>query len=310
VVRELRWEALRAKSEPRALFSYSYTALEPFRAARERGWFTVLGQIDPGPVEERLVAEAHAAHPELRTKWHPAPSRYWDAWREECELADCVMVNSTWSREALVQEGVPVGKIAVVPLVYEPPAEAAGFVRAYPDRFTPERPLRVLFLGQVNVRKGMGHVLEAMRRLAGAPVEWWIVGPPEFAPPADLAGQPAIHWTGPVGRGEVTRFYREADVFLFPTLSDGFGLTQLEAMAWGLPVIATQRCGDVVTEGVDGLRLSDVTAESIVSAVNTCLTTPATLRSWAAQATRAAARFPLSGLAGQLDGLTPSGVAA
>ena len=309
VVRELRWEARRAGDEPRALFSYSYTAREPFRAAKERGWFTVLGQIDPGPVEERLVGEAHAAHPGLKTKWHPAPAAYWKAWREECELADCVMVNSEWSREALMTEGVPGEKIAVVPLVYEPPPEAAGFQRTYPDQFTPERPLRVLFLGQVNVRKGMGHVLEAMRRMRGRPVEWWIVGPAEFPPPEDLAAAPGIRWTGPVARGETARCYREADVFLFPTLSDGFGLTQLEAMTWRLPVIATQRCGDAVTDGVDGLRLSEVSADSIVSAVESCLAEPGRLARWAERAPEAARRFTLDGLSQRLTGLARAGAA-
>ena len=64
-----------------------------------------------------------------------------------------------------------------------------------------------------------------------------------------------VHWHGP--RGETAaRFYREADVFLFPTLSDGFGLTQLEAQAWRLPVIASRFCGDVVQDGVNGLLLA------------------------------------------------------
>jgi glycosyltransferase involved in cell wall biosynthesis len=198
---------------------------------------------------------------------------------------------------------VPAGKIAVVPLVYSPPPEAAEFVRTYPDRFTAERPLRVLFLGQVNVRKGMGHVLEAMRRMRGRPVDWWMVGPADFPPPEDLATAPGMRWTGPVPRGETARWYREADVFLFPTLSDGFGLTQLESLAWRLPVIATRRCGDAVTDGVDGLRLSEVSADSIVSAVEQCLAEPGRLARWADRAPEAARRFTLDGLSQRLVGL-------
>jgi glycosyltransferase involved in cell wall biosynthesis len=41
-------------------------------------------------------------------------------------------------------------------------------------------------------------------------------------------------------------------VFVLPTLSDGFAITQLEAMAHGLPVVTTPNCGRVVTDGVDG----------------------------------------------------------
>ncbi len=111
------------------LFAYSYAALEPFRVAKARGWRTVLGQIDPGPAEERIVAELlagkgdrpHLARPVKGTVpfllaqksgqspfsggWQPAPREYWDKWREECELADTIMVNSQWSRQALSERG-------------------------------------------------------------------------------------------------------------------------------------------------------------------------------------------------------------
>ena len=63
-------------------------------------------------------------------------------------------------------------------------------------------------------------------------------------------------------------FYKSADVFIFPTHSDGFGLTQLEAMAWGLPVIASQSCANVVTHRVNGLVLPAVTAEEIVKQID------------------------------------------
>src|SRR5439155_22567850 len=45
------------------LLSYSYTALEPFRYAKANGWKTVLVQIDPGPEEEKIVAEEVARVP-------------------------------------------------------------------------------------------------------------------------------------------------------------------------------------------------------------------------------------------------------
>ena len=46
------------------VFAYSYAAEEIFKFARARGWKTVLGQIDPGPVEERIVARLHEKMPE------------------------------------------------------------------------------------------------------------------------------------------------------------------------------------------------------------------------------------------------------
>jgi glycosyltransferase involved in cell wall biosynthesis len=59
-----------------------------------------------------------------------------------------------------------------------------------------------------------------------------------------------------------------ADVLVFPTLSDGFGLVQLEAMAAGLPVIATPCCGEVVKNRVNGLIVPPRDAQAIVSALH------------------------------------------
>src|SRR6266852_4669992 len=53
---------------PCTLFAYSYAAREIFLYARKRGWRTVLGQIDPGPVEERIVAKLYAENPTQRGK--------------------------------------------------------------------------------------------------------------------------------------------------------------------------------------------------------------------------------------------------
>ena len=96
---------------------------------------------------------------------------------------------------------------------------------------------------------------------------------------------------GPVPRGAVHRYYRDADVFLFPTLSDGFGLTQLEAQAWGLPIVASPHCGAVVRHQVDGLVLEAVTGEAVAEAIRWCLGNPAALRDMSANARSGAARF-------------------
>lgn len=292
----------------RMLFSYSYTAREAFRLARERGWKTMLGQIDPGPVEADIVANEQRAFGAGRTHWAAPPAAYWEAWREECVLADQIVVNSEWSRTALVQAGVPPEKLVVVPLAYE---TAPGGVpsRAYPQRFDETRRLRVLFLGQVNLRKGLARVLEAARLLADEAVEFWMVGPLELTAGPEANADPNMKWFGPVPRGGVARFYQEADVFLFPTLSDGFGLTQLEAQAHKLPVIATTRCGEVVRDGHNGLVLSEPTGEAIAAALQALLSRPARLAAMSA-ASGVEPQFSLSSIGEKLLALagapTPS----
>ena len=289
------------------VFAYSYAALEILRHARKRGWRTVLGQIDPGPVEEKIVAEEVAREPELGATWRPAPQAYWDLWREECDLADRIVVNSKWSRTALIQGGVPSEKLSVIPLAYEQPAKTKAFERRYPDRFDEQRPLRVLFLGQINLRKGIARLLKAIRLLENQPIEFQLVGPVQISIPHDMQNNPRLRWFGPVSRSQVETFYRNADVLIFPTLSDGFGLTQLEAQAWSLPIIASRFCGDVVCDGKNGLVLSDSSAESIASVLRSCLHEPSRLRAFAKNAVTTE-RFGLNLVGKDLLGLFDSTV--
>jgi glycosyltransferase involved in cell wall biosynthesis len=263
---------------PRTLMAYSYAALEPFRLARARGWRTVLAQIDPGPPEERIVARLYEENPSFGGAFERAPARYWSAWREECALADRIVVNSPWSRSALVEEGMEQSKLCVIPLAYEAPPEAETFRRSYPPAFTPARPLRVLFLGQINLRKGIGPLLDAVRLLRGEPIEFWFVGPVQISIPQELRETPQARWIGAVPHHETARYYRDADLFVFPTFSDGFGLTQLEAQAWKLPALATKCCGEVVHHGSNGWLLPEITAPAIAAAVRQCLAQPSLLQ--------------------------------
>ena len=287
------------------LLSYSYTALEPFRYAKAHGWKTLLVQIDPGPEEEAIVAQEAARVRELAAGWQPAPSEYWALWREECKLADRIVVNSEWSREALVRRRVPHEKTSVIPLAYEvirlPDHETMRpQKREYPDRFTFERPMRVLFLGLINLRKGVARLLEAARILRDEPVEFWMVGPVEIAHASAMGNAGRVKWFGPVTRKQATEFYRDADVFILPTLSDGFAITQLEAQAHGLPVIASEFCGKVVDNGRNGIVLEEPTAACIAAAVRDCLADADRLRKLAA-ASRLRAEFTMEALAEQLQ---------
>lgn len=261
--------ALGAKKH--VLFSYSYAARELFREAKKRGWTTVLGQIDPGPGEQRLVDELRNQYPQwVNDGGAVPPASYWDEWREECDLADRIVVNSEWSKSLLIKEGIAAAKIDVVPLAYEAGGLRsdewrvtsdefevvggrkieAGKNRKYPAEFTRERPMRVLFLGQANVRKGIQDLVEAARLLGDGPWCFDVVGRHSSLP----SGIPRhVRFHGQVPRSEAGKWYDEADVFLLPTHSDGFALTQIEAMAHGLPVVTTRCCGEVVRDGVNGI---------------------------------------------------------
>ena len=256
---------------PMVCFAYSYAAARVFAAAKAQGWTTVLGQIDPGPVEERLVAALHQRYRDLEPGWQPAPMAYWDAWRDECRLADRIIVNSTWSRDGLCEAGVPIDKIRVVPLAYDGPTSAAPG----PADARNESSLRVLFLGQVTIRKGVVELIEAADLLRGTAVQFMMVGPMLMKLPASALQHPQMTWAGSVPGAEIAKWFAQADVLILPTHSDGFALTQLEALGHHLPVIASTHCGRVVQDGVNGLILPEVSGPAIAAAVRRLIDDPA-----------------------------------
>jgi len=175
----------------------------------------VLIQIDPGPEEEKMVAKEAERVPELAGAWQPAPQEYWNSWREECKLADRIVINSEWSREGLVRGGVPGAKMSVVPLAYQIEVESekseVRSPRPYPTRFTNERPLRVLFLGLINLGKGGARLLEAARVLRDEPVE--------FA----LNFEVNVRWANPIGTGWIGARLHSPEAICTVAARDDFG---------------------------------------------------------------------------------------
>jgi glycosyltransferase involved in cell wall biosynthesis len=111
-----------------------------------------------------------------------------------------------------------------------------------------------------------------------------------------------VKWFGPVTQKQAAERYGAADVFILPTLSDGFAITQLEAQAYGLPIISSRFCGHVVQNGRNGLVLEEPSAACIAAAIRDCISDPSRLQNFAA-ASRVANEFTIDTLAQRLQEL-------
>src|ERR1035438_1618997 len=120
-----------------------------------------------------------------------------------------------------------------------------------PQRSTLNRPLRVLIVGTVGLRKGAPYVMEAAKRLKGQAEFRW-VGAISLRPEAAAEMGQYVQLAGPVPRSEVARHFEWADVFVLPSLCEGSATVTYEALAHGLPVICTANTGSVVRDGVEG----------------------------------------------------------
>lgn len=115
-------------------------------------------------------------------------------------------------------------------------------------------PPRFVYIGRVAVEKN----IEAFLQL-DLPGSKWVVGE---GPQLEELRQryPDVHFAGVFPQHELARFYRAADVFVFPSLTDTFGLVLLEAMACGTPVAAYPVAGplDVVGNSGGGVLHQDL----------------------------------------------------
>lgn len=305
-IRHLRaHEAFSGPGDKPIVLAYSYAARGILSFARDHGARTILAQIDGGKADEALISQLWSA--QAKTMTNKAPDAYWDAWREECEIADEILVNSEWSCELLVRAGVDRRKLTVVPVTYERPRPATLTVRQYPKAFDRARPLKVLFLGAKTLRKGVLEAIGAARELSNQPVQFTFVGEDTEKLGGVVASQGNVIWRPSVPRSWVSQFYDDADLFLFPTHSDGFGMTQIEALESGLPVIASRNCATVVQHGRTGLLLEEVSTEAIVRAVSYCLLHPERLASMSAAALLAAQDIARNSAANFLDAIDDFG---
>jgi glycosyltransferase involved in cell wall biosynthesis len=187
---------------------------------------------------------------ELRRKqndWIPAncyPDARLDQKRKELELADLIFVASRYV-EATVREFYPNKDIARTPYGID-----VEFWTPAPIYKEPA-PLRFMYAGSISVRKGMALLIEAWSKAGLRDAELTLVGSWGLTENRLRSLPASIRWVPPCSSQALRDRYRESHVFVFPSYSDGFGLALLEAMACGLPAIASEASigPEIVTPG-------------------------------------------------------------
>lgn len=272
-----RFVAANLPEEPGILVGWSGATLDAMEPARQRGFRLV---IERGSSHIRHQAEVMAAEAERFGLASAGVSPRMIA-REEAEYAraDLICVPTGFARDTFLARGVAAAKLVVNPYGVDLTGFAAG---ERPVRTVP----RVLFVGRVGLRKGVPSLMEAGRRLAGL-CNVRLVGPVEAGMEALLA-QGGAEVAGPKPGKALPAEYAEAAIFCLPSLEEGLPLTLLQAMASGLPVVATPETGaaDLVTHGVEGLIVSSRDPAALAAALAELVADPGRCRVMGAAARR------------------------
>jgi glycosyltransferase involved in cell wall biosynthesis len=242
----------------------------------------------------RLVALVH--HPLALETGLPAEAavRLAAEEREALRWVRAAIVTSHATAATLqAQYGVPADRITVaLPGIEQRPAPA------HPRS---PGPLRILSLGRIAPRKAYHVLVEALATMPDLEFSATIAGDLESNPEtakalaeqiaqAGLSGR--VKLVGAVSDKESARLHAEADLFAFPSLYEGYGMGLAEAMAWGLPIVATTggAIPEVVPPGA-GLLVPPGDAPAFAAALRGLLSDAALRASLADGARGAAARL-------------------
>ena len=113
-----KWASRAALPHHAGFIGFSYSSLEIMQRERDAGRFCALIQIDAAELHQRIVLDEAKRWPNYAGSAVLFPQEYFDRARREWSLANLILVNSNWTRQMLIEEGVPETKIEVIPLAY------------------------------------------------------------------------------------------------------------------------------------------------------------------------------------------------
>jgi glycosyltransferase involved in cell wall biosynthesis len=220
--------------------------LQSHRAARARhGALTV---CDRGSAHIEYQNEIlHDEFARFGVRFPGIDSRIVERELEEYALCDLIVVPSSFARRTFVDKGVPGAKLRLNPYGVD-----LAMFHPMPKR---DAIFRVLFVGVTSLQKGVRYLLEAASNAQIPELETWLIGAidPEMRPILARYENRFRH-LGVLPRAELAGQYSQASVLVLPSIQDGFGLVMVQAMACGVPVIATENTGaaDLFTDSVEG----------------------------------------------------------
>lgn len=266
-----------------ALWGYNSCSRHAFEIAKQHGRHCILDRtIGDYRVYNALMDELADQYGDwfLPTE-RRIPERMIENDIREYELADRILVGSE-AAAATVHKCAPeqAAKIAVLPYCFD---DTLFGRQPEPRPVRPNEPLRLLFVGQINPRKGIQHLLEAFVQLPAGAATLTLVGDLRiprhaFAPYADR-----VTHISQVPRSQVPSLMAQHHLLVFPSYFEGSALSLLEALASGLGIIQTRASGNGATPAT-GLVLDTIDTPKLRDALEYALGNRDQVNSWRHQA--------------------------
>ena len=182
---------------------------------------------------------------------------------QEHKEADIIVAASTFTKNSLIENGVDENKIKLNPYGVD-----CELFRYKPVKKNEK--IRFLFVGGITIRKGVPLLLKAWQQINSKDAELILVGWGDEKIIESLSKYKNVKFLGKINHRNLPAIFSSANVFIFPSYFEGFGLVILEALSAGLPVITTEATAgpDIIRHGKDGFIFPSGNLDSLVSYMN------------------------------------------
>ncbi|NEU06774.1 glycosyltransferase family 4 protein [Flavihumibacter sp. R14] len=271
------WVAGNLKPGIEWVHTYEHAALSTIRKAKALNMISFYEQPSQHHLYlSRILEDQLNKYPELNS---PATKLMYDRnaiqcdARKDLELAECdyIICNSSFTQKTLKLAGIREDKIIMIP--YGFPETSFELPKRQPSKkFT------FLYAGNQNLRKGIHILYKAWKACNFDPAKAELILVGESQLPDSLRNDlPAsVKFIPNIPHAELMSYYQKANVFVLPTLADGFGMVVSEAMSQGLPVITTDTSGgpDIINNRVNGLIVESDNIPALRDELRWCFENP------------------------------------
>lgn len=223
------------------------------------------------PYVKRTYLSVIKQYPELKASLEAERPVLWNEkyYRDLCEepkWCDYILCASNYTKRTLVSFGVNPDMIKIIPYGYNPQTDN-DVIHQNDETFN------ILFVGNVSLMKGIPFLIQAVKNISNRNIRLTLVGGIHDTIRKMAEQDERIIVKGHVPHSMIAQEYCQANLFVFPSLSDGFGFAPLEAMSYGVPCAITTSSGiaDIVENEYDGFVISEESADSIEKVINFCI---------------------------------------
>ena len=193
-------------------------------------------------------------------------------------LAEKLVTGSKYSKDEISSLGIDLNSVLIIP-----PGIDRQDLEVYPRKDDSDSKVKLLCVSHLTPRKGIFYLIEAFEEIDNSMAELHIVGNMDadikythkvnkLIDKLNLHDKIVLH--GRIDQNRLNEIFSNSDLFIFPSLLEGFGIVLLEAMYFGLPIVAANVSAipELVEDGENGFLVEPANSQSLAAGISELIT--------------------------------------